>query len=277
MKKNLPISVALIFLLGSCSVYQYATIESSQMNKNEKQEFVTENDTLRLTYNFNGVNAPINITVQNKLNTPISIDWQRSALIVNDTAISYVPGTVDIDGSLHGYSYRPYHSSYSAEDGNLHATAHMPEQLAFLPPHTLVNKTPMGVTNRIITNVPDSAFHKVRFFMADDIRVQVKHAQFNETTTPLRFRSYLTVLVGEPAKPVVYEHTFYISDLINSGQGPQNIWFPSVYRGNQYYVQASTGFGNAATGFGIIAGTAIVAGTVEALSEAPKTGPAARR
>jgi hypothetical protein len=136
----------------------------------------------------------------------------------------------------------------------------------------------MGVTNRIITNVPDSAFHKVKFFMADDIRVQVKHAQFTETTSPLRFRSYLTVMIGEqPAKPVVYEHTFYISDLINSGQGPENIWFPSIYRGNQYYVQASTGFGNAATGFGIIAGTAIVAGAAEAISEAPKTGPAARK
>jgi len=278
MKKSLPLSVALIGLLSSCSVYQYATIESSSLNKNDKQEFVTENDTLKLVYNFNGINAPINITVQNKLNVPISIDWQRSALIVNDTAISYVPGTVDIDGSLHGYAYRPYHSSVSSEDANLHATAHLPEQQAFLPPHTLVNKMPMGVTNRILTNVPDSAFHKARFYVAEGLQVQVKYARFTETSAPLRFRSYLTVLVGEqPAKPVVYEHTFYISELINSGQGPENIWFPNVYRGNQYYVRESTGFGNAATGFGVIAGTAIVAGTVEALSEAPKTGPAARR
>jgi hypothetical protein len=136
----------------------------------------------------------------------------------------------------------------------------------------------MGVTNRIITNVPDSAFHKVRFYTVGEVRVQVKHAQFNETTSPLKFRSYLTVLIGEqPAKPVVYEHTFYISDLINTGQGPDNIWFASVYRGNQYYVQESTGFGNAARGFGVIAGTAIIAGAAEAISESPKTGPAARK
>src|SRR5947209_4687068 len=126
MKKNILLSVIVILSLTSCSIYQYATIESSTMNKNEKKEFVTENDTLRLVYNFNGINAPINITVQNKLNVPISIDWQRSALIVNDTAISYVPGTVNINGNFSGYSYRPvgYRTTLSSESGGLHATAH---------------------------------------------------------------------------------------------------------------------------------------------------------
>jgi hypothetical protein len=267
MEKKLPLSVILILSLASCSRYQYATIESTSINKNDKQEFVVENDTLRLIYNFNGVNAPINISVQNKLNVPISIDWQRSALIVNDTAISYVPGTVDIDGGLHGYSYAV----------NLHATAHLPEQSAFLPPHTLINKMPMGVTNRIITNVPDSAFHKVRFYAAEGMMVQVKYAKFTETSAPLRFRSYLTVLIGEqPAKPVVYEHSFYISELINSGQPPENIWVANVYRGNQYYVRESTGFGEGSTGFGVIAGTAIIAGATEALGE-PKSGSGVRK
>jgi hypothetical protein len=191
-----------------------------------------------------------------------------------------VPGTISIDGGLHGYSYHTgyaYHSGYSVERENLHATAHLPEQLAFIPPHAFINKMPMGVTNRIIQNVPDTALHKARFYVAEGMQVQVKYAKFTETSTPLRFKSYLTVLIGEqPAKPVVYEQTFYISELINSGQGPENIWLPGVYRGNQYYIKESTGFGRAATGFGVIAGTAIIAGAAEALSE-PKTGSGVRK
>src|SRR4051812_46882763 len=100
MKTYIPLSVALLLCI-SCSRYQYATINgSSGITTNDKLEFVAENDSLRLVYNFNGANAPINITIQNKLQKPVYIDWQRSALIVNDKAISYVLSELKIEGGF---------------------------------------------------------------------------------------------------------------------------------------------------------------------------------
>jgi hypothetical protein len=242
--------IAPALLLVSCSTYQYATINSSSVKKNEKQEFVIDNDSFQLVYNFNGANAPVNITIHNKLNIPMYIDWQRSAIIVNDKANSYVPEKVNIEGGFSGGTstytipaYRnknyAYNSGYSSTSGSLSATAVVPEQIAFLPPQTYVTKTPVGVTSEFM-QVPDTNWHKIQYKMVDGSNLQLKKATFTESTTPLKFRSYLTIMVGESAgKPVVYEHSFYISELLASDQGPSNVWLASVYRGNQFFVSSS--------------------------------------
>lgn len=247
------------FLFGSCTTFQYATINSSSVKKNEKQEFIIENDSLQLVYNFNGRNAPVNITIHNKLNVPMYIDWQRSAIIVNDMASSYVPDKVQIEGSFSGTSNsyvvpvnqtKPYSSAYpyrtSVTSGNINASADVPEQIAFVPPKTYVTKTPTAVTSQLM-QVPDTAYRKIKYQLVEGITVPVNKATFTENTTPLKFRSYLTVMVGESTgKPLVYEHVFYISELFTTSQGPENIWLPRVYRGNQFYVaDASTADYNA--------------------------------
>jgi hypothetical protein len=271
MKTYIPLSVALLLCI-SCSRYQYATINgSSGISMNDKLEFVAENDSLRLVYNFNGVNAPINITIQNKLQKPVYIDWQRSALIVNDKAISYVPSEMKIEGGFSGssYNYGNRGSSFSSTSGHIHAMASLPVTVDFIPPQSYLTKTPMGVTNRLIENVPDSAYRRVNFTITDGYAVPVKAATFTETSSPLRFRSYLTLMVGDSAaKPVTCEHTFYISQLIATSQPPQSIWLTSAYRGNQFYIKEQTGYGRTMTGFGVIAGTALLTATAESLGQA---------
>lgn len=279
MRTALPLSCALLLCI-SCSRYQYATINgSSGITQNDKLEFVAENDSVRLTYNFNGANAPINITVQNKLQKPIYIDWQRSALIVNGKAISYVPTEMKIDGGFSSSSYYNGHhaSGFSATHGNIHATASLPTQMDFIPPQSYLNKTPMGVTNKLIQNVPDTAFRRYNFTVADGYSVPVKAAVFTENSSPLRFRSYLTLMVGDSTnKPVICEHSFYISQLINTAQPPESIWLTSAYRGNQFYIKEQTGYGRTMTGFGVIAGTAVLAATVESLGQTGNNNGSAR-
>jgi len=265
MQKIIPLST-IIILFASCNRYQYATISSTGTTLNDQQEFVLENDTLRLQYNFNGLNAPINMTIQNKLQVPISIDWQRSALIVNDKAISYVPSTVQIQGGFSGSGYSTAinrGSGVTSTSGSLRATASVPELQAFVPPLAYVIKTPMGVTNKFLENVPDSAYHKLKYVQPGGDMILFKKAQFTEMTSPLRFKSYLTVVVGEEkAHPVVYEQSFYVSELLNTIQAPETMWFT---RGNHYYVKEQTNFGQVTTGFGVIAGTAVLSATAAAL------------
>ena len=59
--------------------------------KNERGDFVQENDTVRISYRFWGENAPVTITIYNKLDEPLYVDWGRSALIIDDVATTYDP------------------------------------------------------------------------------------------------------------------------------------------------------------------------------------------
>jgi len=154
-----------------------------------------------------------------------------------------VPDKVQIEGAFNGTTstynvpaYRsktyPYNSGYASTSGSIYARADVPEQIAFVPPQTYVTKTPTGVTSQYI-HVSDTAYHKIKYKLVEGTTVPAKKATFTESTSPLKFKSYLTLIIGETGKPVVYEHSFYISELLTTTQG---IWQANVYRGNQFYV-----------------------------------------
>lgn len=268
MLKNIPISVILVLCI-SCARYQYASISSDGVTMNDKREFVAENDSLLILYNFNGANAPINITIQNKLSVPVYVDWQRSSLIVNGNAISYLPNEMKIDGGFAAgsFNYGNRESGYRVTGGSLHATASLPSSVDFIPPQSYMTKNPMGVTNKFIENVPDTAFRRVNYQFAEGFLTKVKVANFTEATSPLRFRSYLTLKVGDSTKPVTYEHSFYLSELITSSYGPETVWLSQAYRGNQFFMREMTGYGKTMTGFGVIAGSAVYVATVESMNQ----------
>ena len=87
----LALSVVALFCMSSCSSYYYSVLESNDTigEKNEDKDFVIENDSVFISYCFYGENAPISITVYNKTDEPLFVDWQRSALIIDDVATSY--------------------------------------------------------------------------------------------------------------------------------------------------------------------------------------------
>src|SRR5882724_2869629 len=98
----------LLFLplaFAACTRYQYVTVSSPDTHKNEKSQFVFDNDSLHLSYDFNGKNGPVNIIFQNKMSRPVYIDWKNSALTVNDSTISYMPQDVSINGYVSTYRY----------------------------------------------------------------------------------------------------------------------------------------------------------------------------
>src|SRR5205814_10416655 len=104
-------------------------------------------------YNFNGKDAPVNLTIQNKLNVPVYIDWRKSALIINDKAISYVPTMAPITGTINASSYN-WNRSFYTSNGSINAAVALSYQLDIIPPQTYITKSPLGVTNQLIENVP---------------------------------------------------------------------------------------------------------------------------
>lgn len=88
--KNYIFIIISCLLLISCSstkrYYFYATLDSenNKMNKNESGIFTDEKDSIKISYAFSGENINMNMNIQNGLPYPISVNWDKSHLQIND-------------------------------------------------------------------------------------------------------------------------------------------------------------------------------------------------
>src|SRR6476661_2473888 len=143
-----------ILALSSCSSYQISTLKNVNQQKNSNNNFVFENDTLRITYNFKGENAPLNIHVFNKLKEPLFIDWNKSALILNDASNSFSNKKVNFNATGEGVVdrntlYRDYVTSQS-----ITGSATLPLDVDFIPPNASLEKQPLTIANQLYKNIP---------------------------------------------------------------------------------------------------------------------------
>jgi hypothetical protein len=234
------------------------TVSSPEVRQNQANEFVVENDSLELSYNFNGQDGPIKMRIRNKLQQPMYIDWKRSALIINDHAVNYSSSKMVIEGSLSITSY-DFTRDLSSTWGRVNATAQLPPDLEFIPPQTYVTKKLMGVTNQTLEQLPDSIFTKRRIPITGDGPGYeiIKEAFFTARTSPLVFRSYLTVMVGDTLpRAVSYQHNFYISELIKMSNSPNVLNGNS--RGDRFYVVRGHVPDSGSVGYGVVGGRAVL-------------------
>lgn len=258
MKIVLPLLTSC--LMSSCTTYQVMTVSSPVAQQNKSSEFIIDNDSLEISYNFNGQNGPIRMQIRNKLEKPCYVDWKRSALVVNDRAISYAAKTIEINGDLSGSSYS-ITRRYSVSNTELHATAEIPSDMDFLPPQAYVVRYLPAITNQPVEYLPDSIFTKKKLpatgAMENQIVETVKVASFTAETSPLVFKSYLTFMIGDTlAKPVAYQHNFYISELVKTSMSPEML--NGDTRGDRFYVVGRADTDNVNTGYGVVKGAASV-------------------
>lgn len=271
MKTRLLPAIVLALLMSSCARYQISTISSTSIPQTaEDGSFVMENDSVKIAYSFAGKNAPVSIYVYNKLNEPLYIDWQRSALVYNDSAISYVPEATHIVGDISGTTLNTS-SGLGFNNSSINATASLPKYVEFIPPHAYIKHAPLMLATRLFKNIPDSMFHTVYSIPADvdDRRVRAKKAVFTASNTPLLFNSYLTIYGNgnASAKASVYKQTFYISELINTNTNPASLVFtPNVPAGSSFYVKQQTGYGKTMGTVGTIAAVSTILGAADALA-----------
>lgn len=263
MRDFLPLA-SILCLFSSCTTYQYMAVQGKNINANDRQEYVVENDSLRITYNFHGQDAPINVEVKNKLDKPIYVDWSRSALIINEKAISYSAATVPVSGTVTSTSYSAPAGSLrsSVSQGNFSGSMGVPKDMEFIPPGSYKNKTPLGVTNVFYPEARNEGQWQqisINTYNGGVIYGRAMVKKYEDTLSPFRFSSYLTIYVeGEPDKPVSFEHDFFVSEIWTTTRGPRNFQFINSKDGNWFYTRTTNGFGKIAGGFGILAGYALV-------------------
>lgn len=256
--------VMLLGMLTGCSSYYYSVLSSTDPagERNEQRDFIQETDTVRIAYSFNGEDAPVTISIYNKLDEPLFVDWTRSALIIDDVATSYSDAKAVVEGETSTSSYsttypwgRRGSDTYASGRGSFAGNISLPAGVSFLPPKTKVEKTPLRLADFPFDKIPKDAYRKQQFGMMDGSEVTMRVKEFTEADSPLYFRSYLTLYTDPaadagPAETLTFERSFYVSKLFKTGNVPPSTFSPDQQQaGDFFYVHHVKG-----TQAGIIAG-----------------------
>lgn len=188
MKRKLPlVFICSLLLLSSCTRYQYIYLNSS-IPKNSKQEYAYENDTIAVSYSFEGQNCPLNIKIYNKLSAPLFVDWRRSSAIVLDENISLW------DGPVNEYS----------------------EHISMIPPLATTEIQPLNMITRFVNFTTSDKNEKVSYMTSTGLITARRHI-FKPEDTPYYFRCYLVYSTEKNFTSENYtDHNFWISGIVSS-------------------------------------------------------------
>lgn len=243
MKKLNLFAAVVLLSLASCTAYHVSTVNSTNITKDEGTgKFVRENDSLKIVYSFSGFNAPVSIRVFNKLDEPLYVDWQRSALIVNDVAESYAGQQVAIAGVVNTESYRARGGLWNTTFtyGNINAIADLPKNVTFIPPHSAISNTPVSLPGNAVDYVHQLDPRAQQFSYSSTTNggtLRVKTVTFDQNDSPLKFKSYLTLYIhnGQSANMIIYQDSFYVSKYTKSLLSPAKLQEMQGERGDLFY------------------------------------------
>jgi hypothetical protein len=234
------ISLLVIFLC-SCSTYQYATLRSKETD--ETKGIVIENDSVKIVYTFKGENCPIQIQVANKLSQPIFIDWKKSALVLNDERFSYWKDKAVLNATTHGYEVQ-WSKNISSTSSTTQGEFIRDEQVSCIPPHSFVKASPITVKDSFFKFPKEAQKEKIVLIQTDPPTRGDKYS-FSKETSPLRFRSYLTLSTTENfATTFHFDDEFWVSEIIATGASTAELHNPSS---TQFTLRKRTGFAKAMT------------------------------
>lgn len=231
-------------LFSSCSsTFFLSTINTTSplIDKVDNGDFLFENDSLWIAYCFNGENAPIQITVFNKLSKPLYVDWQRSALIINNVAYNYIGDRLDYTEAANGDFFVDNSPTLFGKEGQLlgesTGLAGLPQTVSLIPPETMISHKPLRLTNLNFEHLNKKKYHNFLMIDKNDEPITVKRIDFPENDSPLRFSSYLTIY-SNPSNLQYYRQNFYMESLIKSKDlSPKSMGKDMAERGDMFYIE----------------------------------------
>lgn len=233
MIKKIAFIIFTVQLLSSCVSYQFATIESKDLPMVETHGYHFENNDIRIYYSFNGLCTPMSLEIENLSNKPITIDWSKSAYMINS----------------YSYNYYNKKGSFSGEYQNTIPTRitgdiSFNEESSFIP-----------IQSKIKKSTPPLACLEFDLFSAEETVVKERDEQYNNImtprvyynseNTPLKIENYLTYKIGEETTEQIVRHKFEVTKIVKSNN------IPLFTKANQSFVR--NGDPNVAFGLGLIA------------------------
>jgi len=230
----------LALLLSSCSsTFYYSTLNTTTeyVEKVDNGDFLLETDSLWIAYCFKGANAPMQITIFNKMDEPLYIDWGRSAMVMDGMAFSYAGESTTFLDDIQATSYSS--DSISAVpvskdvfDGGVQF---MSDRTSYIPPNSMISEIPLSLDPNF-KDLDKKLYRSIN--MADKYNglEKANRADFTVADSPLQFKSYLT-LYSTPDKPMIFEQDFYMSSLIKTGLRPSNLPGDMMDKGDLFYIE----------------------------------------
>ena len=237
---RLILPTAFVLLLSACSTYQYMTVDSPQMKKDDHGPLIFENDTLRLTWQLSGKGGGVTVNIYNKTSLPMYVNWKKSAFIRNEQATPLFDNNVTIQGNSAAIAYRTGRSTLT--EGRFAASLSLPEGMDFIPPasgisRTLPNLSRMGILE---TDALDSVQEK-KLIAADGLNyIRCRQRTFDENQSPVRFKSYITFSLGsDNGQEFAETNSFYVGEICQTNSAPD---FFALYRpqSDQFYITTSS-------------------------------------
>lgn len=208
-------------LLASCSnTYYYSTLSTNDEGivRGKFGEFIFETDTVQIAYSFDGKDGPILVSVQNKLDKPMYIDWFESVIVINDVATSYRDGK-----PLATDEPNVYKAKYEEERKSVKTTSsgfeYNPNYVSFVPPMRKTQHCSLQLANLNFKNINKKDYVSSTMTDADKREVKVKSVDFTEENSPLFFESDL-VLFLEDGTSYTITQSFFISKLAQTKKLP---------------------------------------------------------
>lgn len=258
------LTVVLGLLTSSCTTYYYSTVQSydKQLPQDGSGLFSTSRNEISVTYSFKDSGGKIVYEIHNNSEDPVFVDWSRSVIIAEDHAIQLRDRDAYFHGNVTTTTYQFSNSDYVTSAGSISGRVVLPQNDLFIPPHSKVIHSPMSLSSVLDLDIPKDVY------MKRDIGVSsVYFIDFTENDTPLKFRSYLTIVNDRDKSQTVFEDTFFISEIVRTGARNDRLHVDVQRRNNLFYIEVLNQ--KAATAGWIIVGVATLGGLILLSSQTP--------
>ncbi len=225
-----------VISLVSCTSYQYLKVDAPGMSRNKENGFVTEKDSLQVSYQFYGADGPLQIEVYNKTGRGMVLDLNRSALVVNNQAASFYKGDIQIKGISRGASVE-WQRRVTGNFTRFSASATQQPDMLFVPSQSYISFTPMNLTDSYLDTLPAAGFTKKKVTTDDGIVIPVNTISFQPSTSPLVFSTHLTFISSDTErKEFIQQHHFYVSEIVEASKAPGILPYSFSPNGDKFYV-----------------------------------------
>ena len=240
----------LLIMFSACTRYQYATV-SSPLKQNLKREFVHENDSIRVVYNFHGAGGPVQISVHNKLDTPVFVNWQMSSLIIDGQSSSYFDNVSTLQGSSIGTEVE-WAQGFTTTNTRFSGTISQDENVSYIPPGRYVTVAPASLRNTLFKRNPTLKPQRKSYATLSGAS-SGRSYNFDRSNSPLHYQSYLSYSTDAKFSTIAtVEDDFWVSEILETFDKPNKILNMEDRQADTFYNSKLTGFGGTMAVFGLI-------------------------
>ncbi|MGF7218365.1 hypothetical protein GGR92_004542 [Spirosoma lacussanchae] len=192
MKTQLIYVIALLAALSACTPQaQVVTLRGSNVQP-AADGFVLDTDTLTLRYSFSSERGQMVVSLVNKLDRPLYVDWKRSSFIIGEDKMDYWTDVADVNLATSSYTSRYWRYTV----GSVAGTISKDDAVSFIPPRTRLEKrrfvvVPNGALR--LTGTPTVRNERANWNPERKKPIDVAVYTYEPSESPLRFRNYLTL------------------------------------------------------------------------------------